>query len=341
MLGTQQAGWTVTLARGRALGKIPPAPQSGGGMQKGSLPSGHSHIRQFCKTLYSGPTLPSEKNIHVTSKAFAGWRGDREWQQPTESLSQVTKHFLLHHPTWTPTAVGSWFCRFGLRKPRPGGEGTLWQSQPWPVRNTLGRGVGGQESSQHCSLTVGSVRFTTLTSQDESQSISAELRPHWFFHVQAMFQVLHVVECHWPTWQALSRSHRGNHRAAGFQIPTLGSRWEWETAWATLFLRTFEKLYRTQPSMGRHQEVLRRCEREEDFEERTTREVCYPHHSFSSRASGRRLRIPMAFCPGATAGKRESVELAGFQWYCQLFPWGHVVSSGFIWKWDIWEALEK
>lgn len=71
MLGTQQAGWTVAPTWDRALGKILLVPQSGGGMQKGSLPSGHCHIWQFCKTLYSGPTLPSEKNTHMTSEAFA------------------------------------------------------------------------------------------------------------------------------------------------------------------------------------------------------------------------------------------------------------------------------
>lgn len=67
-------------------------------MQKGSLPSGHCPIRQFGKTLYSSPILPSEKNIHVTSEAFAGL--ERRQRVITAYRERFTsdRAFPLHHP---------------------------------------------------------------------------------------------------------------------------------------------------------------------------------------------------------------------------------------------------
>lgn len=56
--------------------------------------------------------------------------------------------------------------------------------------------------------------------------------------------------------------------------------------------------------------------------------------------TGRRLRIPVASYPGATAGGWRisgplGGDLGGFME--PFFPLGHVVSSGVIWKWDILE----
>lgn len=87
------------------------------------------------------------------------------------------------------------FIDSGMRKPRPGRDGILWQSQPQPVQCTLVK----QESGRHCSLTLGSLGFTILTPHYESQSISSELRPHWFFHLQAVLQVLYMVNDIWST----------------------------------------------------------------------------------------------------------------------------------------------
>lgn len=164
---------------------------------------------------------------------------------------QVTKHFLLHHLT----SVGSWFYRFGREETKAGRDGTPWQSQPWPVQHTS----VGQESDQHCSVTAGSVGFTTFAFHYESRSISAELRPPWLSHSQAVFQVLQVVGV---SSGPLSRSHRRMHyqwepQSCWLQDPSsrfqVGMRASTKPA---LLLRTNSSID-TELSVGRHQELLR------------------------------------------------------------------------------------
>lgn len=61
--------------------------------------------------------------------------------------------------------------------------------------------------------------------------------------------------------------------------------------------------------------------------------------------TGRRLPISVGLYPGATAGGWRISETQWrperFQGYGRLFPWGLMVSSGVMGKWDILEDLKK